>query len=654
MANRYWVGGTAAWDGTAGTKWALTSGGTGGEPIPTIADDVFFDSASGANTVTISAGNTGAKSIDCTGFTGTLAGNAAITVFGSITLVSGMTYTYTGTITFNATSTVISAGKTFAFLAVNAVSGTVTLGDAFNSTGNLNLTNGTLTATGNVTVFSFISTANNAGRIVNMGSGLWTLTGAGTIWNLQNQATITINKDTANILLSDTSTTSRTFTGLNKQYNKLTIGGATGISTTTISASNATEAFTEIASTKTVAHTILFSATNTRVGAWSVTGSAGNVVTVGNSVVSTATLTKTTSGHLTGIDYLNIRYLVASPVSDTWYIGANSQIENVASNYMPRGFFTTQRSDNAVVVLTDTTGSATWSVPSDWNSSNNAIHLIGGGGGGGNSNVSGNNRAAGGGGGGGGYTRLNNQSLTIGASIPYQAGAAGAIFSAGGTTSWNSGAATAGGGGGGASTITPTSTGGAGGIGSTYNGGAGGAGSTSTVAGTGNGGGGGGGAGGPNGAGRNGGNGFASTTAANISGGGGGGNGGGTNGGNGSAGVGGTGGNNSSGVGGGASDTPGILGGGGGGGKSSAGGSPGAGSNGIEIFSGAGSGGGSGGWGTIFDVTAPSGFYGAGAGGDAVATNGTISNLNTVGSQGAIIITYVPLSGTGNMFFMFS
>ena len=45
MADRYWVGGTAAWDGTAGTKWALTSGGAGGQAIPTSADDVFFDAA---------------------------------------------------------------------------------------------------------------------------------------------------------------------------------------------------------------------------------------------------------------------------------------------------------------------------------------------------------------------------------------------------------------------------------------------------------------------------------------------------------------------------------------------------------------------------------------------------------------------------------
>jgi len=42
MANRYWVGGSDQWNGTAGTKWALTSGGAGGQTVPTSADDVFF------------------------------------------------------------------------------------------------------------------------------------------------------------------------------------------------------------------------------------------------------------------------------------------------------------------------------------------------------------------------------------------------------------------------------------------------------------------------------------------------------------------------------------------------------------------------------------------------------------------------------------
>jgi hypothetical protein len=47
MANRFWVGGTASWDGTAGTKWALTSGGAGGQAVPTSADDVYTSERAG-------------------------------------------------------------------------------------------------------------------------------------------------------------------------------------------------------------------------------------------------------------------------------------------------------------------------------------------------------------------------------------------------------------------------------------------------------------------------------------------------------------------------------------------------------------------------------------------------------------------------------
>ena len=46
MASRFWVGGTANWDGTTTTHWASTSGGGGGASVPTSADDVTFDTAS--------------------------------------------------------------------------------------------------------------------------------------------------------------------------------------------------------------------------------------------------------------------------------------------------------------------------------------------------------------------------------------------------------------------------------------------------------------------------------------------------------------------------------------------------------------------------------------------------------------------------------
>ena len=136
MADRYWVGGTGNWDGTAGSKWASTSGGAGGASVPTTSDDVFLDANSGANTITIAAGNTGCKSLTCTGFTGTLAGSGTLTIAGGFTLVSGMTCTATGRWQITATATLTSGGKTLPFLQINGTGITVDQGDDFTFTGN--------------------------------------------------------------------------------------------------------------------------------------------------------------------------------------------------------------------------------------------------------------------------------------------------------------------------------------------------------------------------------------------------------------------------------------------------------------------------------------------------------------------------------------
>lgn len=207
MANRYWVGGTASWDGTAGTKWALTSNGPGGQAIPTSADDVFFDSASGAAVVTIASGNTGAKSINCATFTGTLTGTAAITVSGSMTLVAGMTYSHTGTVTFNGTATLTTAGKTFSGITVNGSGITVTLGDALNIGGRtVTVTSGTFsTANFNVTAAN-ISSSNSNARTITLGSSTVTLSSnTSTALDFTTSTNLTFNADTSQI----------TFTGAN-------------------------------------------------------------------------------------------------------------------------------------------------------------------------------------------------------------------------------------------------------------------------------------------------------------------------------------------------------------------------------------------------------------------------------------------------------
>jgi hypothetical protein len=100
MASRYWVGGNGVWSTTPATKWALTSGGAGGQPVPTASDDVFFDAASGAAAVTMSVSQP-CKNLDCTGFTGSIiASSSAVRInTGSASEIRKFILSPTGTYT---------------------------------------------------------------------------------------------------------------------------------------------------------------------------------------------------------------------------------------------------------------------------------------------------------------------------------------------------------------------------------------------------------------------------------------------------------------------------------------------------------------------------------------------------------------------------
>lgn len=203
MANRYWVGGTASWDGTAGTKWSETSGGPGGASVPTVADDVFIDANSGVVTVTIATGNTGAKSINCTGFTGTVTGSASITVAGSVTLVSAMTYTHTGEMLFIGTGTLTTSGKTINGVNVNGDGITLTLGSALTSSNSIVIDSGNFD-TGNYSVITTtLRSIGSAIRTINFGSSDITLTSDACI-NFQNSTNLTLNAGTSTIFITAT------------------------------------------------------------------------------------------------------------------------------------------------------------------------------------------------------------------------------------------------------------------------------------------------------------------------------------------------------------------------------------------------------------------------------------------------------------------
>lgn len=674
----YWnlIGG-ASWNNNG---WAATSGGSPATTnFPLGQDTAVFDSNSQVSSMDFIAGY-GYPNIDSstrsvafsTGSLGydfnilgdlKLGGNLSGTQALIFTRASGTQYIYCNGATISCPITIF-----------NSTAGTTKLGTDFLGSGALKVSVGTFDANNfNVSASSFDATGTST-RTVTMGSGTWTLTANTTPWNVTSTG-ITLNCNTSTVdIVSTVPGSTRVFAGGNQTYYNLNIGGGSAATQTTwIQNANT---FNNITTTKTAAHTIQFTQNITNTFAnWNVSGSAGKLVTIQSSSPGAANnpIIAKSGGGTVIADYLSVSNITFTPSTSTtvpysWYLGANS---TNGGNNNGAAFV-----DGNIYKAYLLTSGTSWTVPSDWNSSDNEVHLIGAGGGGAGSvystTGSPNYKAAGGGGGGGGYTKVTNYSASIGASVTYAIGAGGtksngssgagsqtSSAGTGGATTWSSGAYSAPGGtGGSAATVsgsTSTSTGGSGGVGTTATGGAGGKGNTIPVSGSdGCGGGGGGGAGGPGGVGGAGGTGFISATTTQLSSGGGGGNGGGSAGGNATSGVGGAGGNNSSGTGGGTGGTTGgagTVGGGGGGDTSTSAG--GAGGGGVDVRKTIGGGGGRAGSAAAnADNTSLAGVYGGGGGGGGVSITSTTYN-GSAGAQGAILVVYnYATAGTSSNFFL--
>jgi len=343
MATRYWVGGTGSWTSTATTNWAATSGGASGASAPTATDDVVFDNLSNVGTtiftVTVSTGavcrdmsfGSGATALDAVM---TLAGAAGWSISGSLTLVStNLTVTYSGTISFTATTTgktITTAGKTLAGISFTGAGGGWTLQDALIGTGTILLTRGSFDTNG-MAVTCFALSSNNINvRALTLGTSTVSLTGTGNVFNAISTTNLTFSGASSTINLTNNTTTARTFTIGNANtlvFGNLGINGATSTSTTNFNYGNIT--FNTVSSNKTVAHTIvfyfngIFNVTN-----FNITGTAGNVVTL-NSSFTPAQFTLNKSSGTVSCDYLSIQDSNATGGA-SWYAGANST--NVSNN----------------------------------------------------------------------------------------------------------------------------------------------------------------------------------------------------------------------------------------------------------------------------------------------------------------------------------
>ncbi len=167
---KYWVGGSGNSNDTA--HWSASSGGAGGDGVPTASDDVIFDTASStaeaAYTFTVNATFTcldftmdGPSATDATKVT--WAGTSDMAISGSLNLVggtAGITNNYTGSIVFNAAS----GTKTISFnglfcagnLAFNGAGATFQLSNTlyFSNAKVLTLLAGTFDANGQLVHFA--------------------------------------------------------------------------------------------------------------------------------------------------------------------------------------------------------------------------------------------------------------------------------------------------------------------------------------------------------------------------------------------------------------------------------------------------------------------------------------------------------------------
>jgi len=418
VANRYWVGGTATWDGTIGLKWALTSGGIGGQLAPTTADTVFFDANSGAGTVTLGttgacstinfsgftgtfawgtntitvagsgvtvytqttsstftgtpvlnftySGSTGTRTINCgsvteansatlnisaggdtvtfqaasgiknlnfTGFTGALSSSTTRTIYGNLTISSGMSLTAGNSITtFGATSgtqSITSNAKTIDFpLTINGVGGTVQLVDALTmgSTRQLGLSNGTFNSNAKSVTCGTFSANNSNTKTLTITNSVITITNGTSSAGFIIAGTGTTFAITgSSIIFTTTGAASFYGGGTGQSWPQVTISGVgQQLIIGAVAASTSIVTITNTVSPCTVS--ILSTANTTTITNFNLNGTSGNLVTLNSSVAGTAKNIAKGSGTVNAL-YLNVKDSTATGGAK-WYANSSNDLGN--------------------------------------------------------------------------------------------------------------------------------------------------------------------------------------------------------------------------------------------------------------------------------------------------------------------------------------
>jgi hypothetical protein len=330
MADVYWFGGTGNWSDAA-NHWSNNSGNSPASlhgSIPGTDDNVIIDVNSGfgaGGTLTINTDSARSHDFTCiSGHTFTIARTFTngLYVYGSLTLEAGLTLNaYFLSLYGTGNETITTSGVTLLGLSIIG-SGVFTLQDDLITTGELYQENGTLNANNNnITAKDFYFYADTGYTpTVIMGSGIWEATGTNTIWQIDENSgkTVTLTKGTSTIKITNATATAKIIAGGGKIYNNIWFTGA-GTGEFRITGSNTFNDF----KVDTPPHTLKFTqGTTTTVTSFTVSGTAGNLITISNITGTTKHILYKFSGS-TSCDYLNIANSSATGTG-TWFAGANS------------------------------------------------------------------------------------------------------------------------------------------------------------------------------------------------------------------------------------------------------------------------------------------------------------------------------------------
>lgn len=326
-ASRYWVGGSANWDGTAGSKWSGTSGGAGGSSLPGTADKVFIDANSGAVTVTKAAGASGIHGLDFSGFTGTFAGSSSTSIAANsadvLTFSAGMTLSYTGQISSSGSDTLTVTCNGQALNGTTLISnGIFSLADAFatSSTSNLGVIDGEFkTNNHNVTAHSIYTDTGGSNPTWTGGTSTFNMIGSGASVDFSN-GTPTISMASTTIKFNSTASICQLKGQTAFSFGTVWYNGS-GAGGWRISGSNT---ISELKDDGSVAHELRFEEGQTQtITTWNVNGSAGQLISI-RSITDTSQHTLSAAGGPVTANYLDIMDSVA--IDDTWT--ANNSVDS--------------------------------------------------------------------------------------------------------------------------------------------------------------------------------------------------------------------------------------------------------------------------------------------------------------------------------------